>query len=153
MRLLAHVAVVVALTIEMARLWNPKVQQRLNGWLPVFRAREQRSLSGAFWLSAGYALASWLPAPWGPAGVAVGALADPAGAFVGRGLGFHGGKSWPGTAAVWVVAWVLLGVFGASWVAAAGGALAAAAAERWCGPLDDNLLVAPLSGLVCWLLA
>lgn len=153
LRLLAHAAVVAALTIEIVRLRSPEFQRRLSTWLPVFRAGEQRSLSGAFWLSAGYALASWLPSPWGGAGVAVGALADPAGALVGRGLGFRGGKSWPGTVAVWVVAWVLLGVFGASWLAATGGALAAAAAERWCGPVDDNLLVAPSSALVCWLLA
>ncbi|GIW52940.1 MAG: hypothetical protein KatS3mg081_2295 [Gemmatimonadales bacterium] len=153
LRALLHGVVLLGLALELWRLENPGFNQRLVRAFPVFREREAGSLSGAFWLAAGYAAASWFPYPWGAAGILVGALADPAGALVGRGLGFRGRKSWAGTTAVCAVAGIVLWAFGLPLRVVAGGALLAAAVERWSGPLNDNLLIAPCSAAICWLWA
>ncbi len=151
LRALLHVIVALALTLELWRLESPRFNRWLYHTLPVFRDREAKAMSGAFWLAVGYALASWFPYPWSAAGILVGALADPTGAIVGRSLGFRGKKSWPGTTAVYVVAAIVLWGFGLPARVVLAGALVAAAAERWSGPLNDNLLVAPGSAAICWL--
>jgi dolichol kinase len=153
LRVLLHGLVMLALALELGRFRSAK----FNGWLlrtfPVFRHSEAGSFSGAFWLAVGYAMASWFPHPGSAAGILVGALADPAGALVGRSLGFRGRKSWQGTTAVGAVAGMVLGIFGLTWQAVLGGAVVAAAVERWSGPVNDNLLIAPCSAAICWLWA
>ncbi len=151
LRALLHAGVLLALTLELWRLARPEFNQWLRRNFPVFRHREAGSFSGAFWLAVGYAVASWFPYPWGAAGILVGALADPSGALVGRSLGFRGKKSWPGTTAVFAVAAVVLWAFGLPLRVVLGGALVAATVERWSGPLNDNLLIAPCSAALCWL--
>lgn len=153
LRIFLHATVALALVLELWRLRSPRFNRWLVRTFPLFRDKEAGSLSGAFWLAAGYAAASWFPYPWGAAGILVGALADPSGALVGRSLGFNGRKSWPGTAAVGFVAGVTLWALGLPLRAVLGGAVVAASAERWSGPLNDNLLVAPLSAAICWLWA
>lgn len=153
LRALLHGIVVLALTLELWRLKSPGFNRWLRRTFPVFRETEASSMSGAFWLAAGYAIASWFPYPPGAAGILVGALADPMGALVGRSLGFRSKKSWPGTAAVCAVAAIALWSLGLPLRAVLGGAVVAAATERWSGPLNDNLLIAPCSAALCWLWA
>ena len=144
---------VVTLIVETARLASPVVADGLRRLVPVFRAPEGRRPSGAAWLFVAYALVAWLPPPAPAAAVLAGALADPAAALVGSRWGGGAAKSWPGTVAALVVASGALLVWGLpASTALAAGALGAAL-ERWPGPFDDNLLIAPGVGLIVWLLA
>jgi dolichol kinase len=104
-------------------------------------------ISGAAWLALGYAIAAWLPPPGPVAGILAGALADPAAAWVGGRWGGGRRKSVPGSATVAAV--TVLGSLAAGLTLPAAGATAilAAALERWSGPLDDNLVLAP--GVAC----
>lgn len=142
-----------AVAFEVLRLTRREVHAHAARWLPVFRPDEATRPSGAAWLFVGYALVAWMPAPAPVAAVLAAALADPAAALVGGRFGRGLPKSWPGTIAALAVA------AGGSWLAgippvAAGAAgLTAAALERWSGPVNDNLLIAPGVGLVVWWLA
>jgi len=98
-------------------------------------------------------MTAWMPAPAPAAAVLAGALADPAAALVGGRFGRGQPKSWPGTVAALVVATVALWLIGIAPAVAGAAGLAAAALERWSGPVDDNLLIAPGVGLVVWWLA
>ncbi len=142
---------VAAVLFEGARLYWPVVAAWARRTVPVFRPSEEGRPSGAGWLFLGYALAAWLPPPAPAAAVLAGALADPAAAVVGGRLGAAGvRKSWPGTAAAFLVAAAAVWVWGfAPQVGLVAGAVAAGL-ERWPGPFDDNLLVAPGVGLVVW---
>ncbi len=142
----------VSLVVEAARLGSPAVATGLRRLAPVFRPSETRRPSGAAWLFVAYALVAWLPPPAPAAGVLAGALADPAAALVGTRWGGGAAKSWPGTIAALAVASLALLAWGVPLpVALAGGGLGAAL-ERWSGPFDDNLLIAPGVGLIVWLL-
>jgi hypothetical protein len=46
---------------------------------------------------------------------------------------------------------MVLIVLGLPWLGVVGGALAAMLLERWPGPLNDNLVVAPGVALIVWL--
>lgn len=140
-----------AVLFEAARLYWPAVAAWAQRTVPVFRPGEEWKLSGAGWLFLGYALAAWLPPPAPAAGVLAAALADPAAAVVGRRFGAAGArKSWPGTAAAFAVAAAAVWAWGcAPHVGLVAGAVAAGL-ERWPGPFDDNLLLAPSVGLVVW---
>lgn len=129
--------------LETARLGVPRFGAWLARALPVYRAPEARRPSGAAWLWLGYAAAVWLPAPAAAAGILAAALADPAAAAVGERWGRGPGKTWAGTAAALAAAAAALVALGLPPRAAGAGALAAAALERWPGPFDDNLLLAP----------
>jgi dolichol kinase len=141
-----------ALVVETARLSSPAVAGGLCRLVPVFRDAEARRPSGAGWLFVAYALAAWLPPPAPAAGLLVGALADPAAALVGGRWGAGVAKSWPGTAAALIVGTGALLAWGLPAPAALAGGVVGAALERWPGPFDDNLLIAPAVGLVAWLL-
>lgn len=144
------VAAVAAVAFEAVRLTRPAVGAWTARWVPVFRPHEAARPSGAAWLFVGYALAAWMPAPAPAAAVLAGALADPAAALVGGWLGWGQPKSWPGSAAAFVVAAVPVWALGLAPVSAGAAGLAALALERWSGPLNDNLLIAPGVGLVVW---
>ena len=58
----------------------------------------------------------------------------------------------PSSAAAAVVTVLVLLLIGIPIGAAGAGALAAMVLERWPGPLDDNLVVAPGVALIVWLL-
>lgn len=140
-----------AVIFEALRLALPAVQDLVARLVPVFRQREARRPSGAGWLFLGYALCAWLPLPAGMSAVLAGALADPAAAVVGARFGKGLPKSWAGTLAAFAVAMVaLLAVVKLNLPAAVLAALVAALLERWPGPFDDNLLIAPGVGLTVW---
>ena len=143
----------LAVAFETLRLSRTDVRDFAARWVPVFRPQEAGRPSGAVWLFVGYALAAWMPVPAPAAAVVAGALADPAAALVGGRFGRGRPKSWLGTAAALAVAAGGLWLLGLPPLAVAGGGLAAAALERWPGPINDNLLVAPGVGLVVWWLA
>ncbi len=148
--LLGGCAVVVA--TEVARLAPGAFGRWLARRLPVYRSSEARRLSGGAWLAVGYVLIAWMPAPHPAAGLAVAALADPAASVVGSRWGRGDGKSPAGSVAHLGVALVALGVLGLPWPAAVVGALVGTVLERWPGPLNDNLLVAPGVSTTVWLL-
>jgi dolichol kinase len=141
-----------ALVVETVRLSSPAVAGGLRRLVPVFRDAEGQRPSGAAWLFVAYALAAWLPPPASAAAVLAGALADPAAALVGGRWGAGVAKSWPGTAAALAVGTAALLAWGLPVSAALAGGVLGAALERWPGPFDDNLLIAPGVGLVVWLL-
>jgi dolichol kinase len=142
----------VALVVETVRLGRPGVAAGFERLVPVFRATEARRPSGAGWLFVAYALVAWLPPPAPAAGVLAGALADPAAALVGGRWGRGPGKSWPGTIAALVVGSGVLLAWGLPLRAALAGGALGAVLERWSGPSNDNLLIAPGVGLAVWLL-
>lgn len=150
LRLALTAAAVIAVCLEALRLRNPAFRQWLAARVPVFRPVESARVSGAVWLSLGYAAAVWLPVPAASAAVLTAALADPAGALVGEWLGRSHLKSWPGTTAVGATAAAALYLLGLPWAAVLGGAGVAAAAERWSGPLNDNLAIPVAVGVTVW---
>jgi len=139
---LLWVAVFAAL-VEFARLASPRVERWLGAHLPVYRLRETRRASGALWLAFGYAAAGWLPLPAPVAGILAGALADPAASWVGARCGSGARKSWAGSGAAFLVTVATTAAVGAAPATALAAGLVGAALERWSGPIDDNLLVAP----------
>ena len=153
-RVLLIAAGLGAVLFEALRLGLPSIRAFTARLVPVFRSREAARPSGAGWLLVGYALCARMPLPAAMSAVVAGALADPAAAVVGTMFGGGVPKSWPGTAAAFVVALVALPVIVNLSLPVAGlAALVAAALERWSGPLDDNLLIAPGVGLTVWWLA
>ena len=144
---------VTAVVLEILRLRVPAVGRGLAAVVPVYREREQERPSGAMWLSIGYAVAAWMPPHAAVAGILAGGLADPAGAVGGSRLGRGARKSLPGSLAVTVTALLAVRAAGLPWAAAAGAAATAAVVERWAGPLDDNLVIAPAVSLAVLLLA
>lgn len=153
LRLVLTAAAVLAVALEALRLRRPALRDWLAARVPVFRPAELSRMSGAAWLSVGYAAAAWFPVPALPAAVLTTALADPAGALVGRWLGRSRPKSWPGTAAVWATAAAVLYPLGLPWLGVLAGASVAAAVERWSAPLDDNLVIPVAVGAVVWAMA
>jgi len=144
---------VVAVSFDTARIGAPAFKERLEKLLPVFRSAEATRLSGATWLCVGYAVAALFPLPASVAGIAAGAVSDPAASWVGSLGAAVGRKTWWGSAAAWLAAAALLAPFGLGFPGVLGGATVAAILERWPGPCDDNLLVAPGVALTVWLMA
>lgn len=152
--------VVAGAAAEYVRLSHPGFRRRLGELVPVFRPREATRPTGAWWLVAGYTLAALLPPASAAVGIMVGAFADPAASWAGERWGGDARKSWVGTMAAVAVGTVAAALAGAVFsirgvsvpVAIAVG-LAAGALERWSGPLDDNLLLAPGAGLAVLLFA
>lgn len=141
------------LALEVARLRSAAVGRALARLVPVYRDRERRRPSGALWLLVAYAACAWFPHLAALAGILAGGLADPAGAAVGTRFGRGAGKSVPGSAAVVAVAILVTRAVGAPWPTAVAAGVAAGIAERWSGPLDDNLVVAPVAAAVVAALA
>jgi len=139
--------------LDWARRRRPATRRAFRRLAPAFRAEEDTRVSGPVWLWLGYAIAAWGPAAAATGGILAAALADPAAALVGRALGGGARKSWAGTTAAGMVGLTLLLLLGVSVPAALAGALTAAALERWSGPLDDNLLIAPGVTAVLWLVS
>jgi len=153
LRVLATLAVPLAAALEWWRISSPRgdVLQRL---VPVYRPAEAARPSGAFWLSIGYAAALWFPMPGAAAGVLAGAVADPVASAVGsRWGGSVGRKTWVGTAGALGVTFAACLVVGLPWLVALIAALAGAGLERWSGPFDDNLLLAPGVAATVWALS
>jgi dolichol kinase len=144
---------VLAVLVEFARLASPRAEQWLATHLPVYRAQEARRASGALWLAFGYVIAGWLPMPAPVAGILAGAVADPAASWVGARWGKGARKSWAGSSAAFLVTVAAAMAVGAAPVAGVVAGLVGAALERWSGPFDDNLLVAPGVAVTVALLA
>lgn len=142
----------VAVAVEVVRLRSPRFREMLAHRVPVFRAREAGRPSGAMWLAVGYALAALTPLPGPTAGILVGAVADPAAAWVGSRSGPTGQKTGLGSATHFVVATALLLGLGCGWLTSVAAAVVATVLERWPLGLDDNLLVAPATALTVVLL-
>jgi dolichol kinase len=144
---------VLAVTLDVWRIRSKTVGKLIESLVPVFKPSEVRRLSGATWLSVGYALAAWFPAVAAVGGIAVAALADPAAWWVGSwGRSSHE-KTVSGSAAALAVAVAVLWMLGVAWPTVLCGAVASTVLERWPGPLDDNLLIAPGLACVIWLTA
>jgi dolichol kinase len=139
---LLWVAVLAAL-VEFARLASPRAERWVVTHLPVYRPQEARRASGALWLAFGYMIAGWLTMPAPVAGILAGALADPAASWIGARWGGGARKSWAGSGAAFLVAVAATLVVGAARGTGLAAGLVAAALERWSGPIDDNLLLAP----------
>lgn len=133
----------LVLLVDAARLLHPGLHQTLARVFPVFRPHESRRPSGAAWLWLGYALAVLTPPSPGRAGILVGALADPVAAIVGERFGLPSRKSWQGSLAGLAVAAAALAALRLPLTAVISGAIVATLLERWPGPFDDNLVVAP----------
>ena len=142
----------LAVMLDSLRVTRPAFGAFIVDLVPVFRASESTKLSGATWLCIGYALASWFPHPAVTAGILAGAFADPAASWAGSTVANPSTKkTWVGSGAAAVVAAVVLLTTGIPLVAVVGGAAAAMVLERWSGPLNDNLVVAPGVALLIWL--
>lgn len=146
-------AVPLAVVFEQLRL-----RTGLGPWLarrlPVFRPNELRRSSGAFWLLAGLAAASWFPVPAAHVGVLAGALADPLASIAGTRFGVGTGrKTLAGTTACFVAVGSIAAFYGAGPVAVILVGLLGAALERWSDPADDNLLLAPGVAAAFWVWA
>ena len=154
LRLATTYLAITAVLVEALRLRIPAVGRGLAAHVPVYRDHERERPSGAMWLALGYALAAWVPHPTAAlTGILAGGLADPAAAMVGSRYGRGARKSLVGSAVVGIVALAAGLVTGLPLAAAGGAALAAAVVERWPGPCDDNLLVAPAAALAAFALA
>ena len=143
----------IGLVLETVRIKVQTVQAPLARFSPLFRSGEVNRLSGAWWLCLGYCVAAWVPQPGAAAGILVGALADPAASLVGSARGRPSPKTAHGSGAAFAVAMLALAPMGLPWTAVIGGALVGTALERWSGPIDDNLLIAPGVASAVWLLA
>jgi len=131
----------------------PAFNAFITGLVPVFRATESTKISGATWLSVGYALASWFPHPAMTAGILAGAFADPAASWAGSKLSRSSlKKTWVGSGVALAVAAMVVFSVVTSWNATVAGAVAAMVLERWSRPLNDNLVIAPGTALVVWLI-
>jgi dolichol kinase len=152
-RVVVATGALAALVFEAVRLKSNSVRIRIADLIPVFRQSEDHRISGATWLCVGYALAVLFP-PVAPAGgILVGALADPAASWVGSHRGKPGKKTVAGSLAALVVSLVALWLIGLTWPAVLGGAVAGTLLERWPGPFDDNLVIAPGVAGVVWIAA
>lgn len=143
---------------EVARLRSSGFGDRLAAQVPVFRSDESHRLSGAWYLWLAYAGVSWLPPVPAVAGILVGALADPAASMVGsrwrnRTPREGSGKTWPGTVAAIVVSFLVLGLVPVGVGVRVVASLLAAGGERWCGPVNDNLVVGPVAAVAVLILS
>jgi len=144
---------VIAVILDSIRVNRPALGAFVAKLVPVFRASESNKLSGATWLCIGYGFAAWFPLPAAMAGILAGAFADPAASLAGSMVVRQGEKkTWVGSGAAAVVAAFVLLPTGIPIFAVIAGAVAAMALERWPGPLNDNLTVAPGVALVVWIL-
>jgi glycerol-3-phosphate acyltransferase PlsY len=156
----AALALVVALllAVDLVRLRSPRTNAFFARVLRhLLLPRDLTGLNGTTYFLAGILLAVLLfPRLHAIAAALFLVVGDFAAGVVGRAWGRTrprpGGKSLEGSAACFAacfaVAFPLVG-----WPAATGGALAAALVEYAPLPLDDNLLIPPLSGAVLHLLA
>ena len=62
-----------------------------------------------------------------------------------------GNKTWIGSVAAAIVSAIALALIGIPVTAVVCGAVAASSLERWPGPFNDNLVVAPGVALAVWL--
>jgi dolichol kinase len=148
---------VVAFAVEFARRSDPALRARFVGLFgPLLRPHETSGITGATWLCLSCFLAVvLLPAPAAIAAMWCATIGDPAAAIVGRAVATSsGGKTWQGSLACLVASAV-----GVWWLtplapfAAVAVGTAAALAERPARPLDDNLRVTTVAGLVAFVLA
>ena len=153
LRVTLAVVAVLALALDSTRIKWGAVSRHFRRLVPLFRPAESARLNGATWLCLGYALAAWFP-PLAPVGgILVAALADPAASLVGTWGRDSGHKTLRGSAAALAVSLAALWLVGFSWPPVICGAVVGTILERWSGPLDDNLLIAPGVACVVWLTA
>ena len=145
----------VALAIEFFRRIIPGIQVRFNSVFGILlRPRERSHITGATWLALScLAVVMLLPRHAAIAALWCATAADTAAAVVGRIVGPAGGgqKTFIGSAAFFAIAvagTIYLAAFpplGAVMIA-----LIAMVAERYAGRIDDNVVVAVVSGATAW---
>ena len=145
----------VALTIELFRRIVPRVRVRFNSIFgTLLRPRERSHITGATWLAISCLVAvALLPRHAAIAALWCATAGDTAAAVVGRTIGTGGGgqKTVVGSAAFFAIA-----VVGTIYLAAFPPlravtiALIAMVAERYAGRIDDNVVVAVVSGATAW---
>jgi phytol kinase len=145
----------VAIAVEIARALSPATASRFDAlFRPLLRAHESRRLTGATWLLvAMFAAVLLFPRDVAITATWAAAVGDAAAALVGMRFGrirsTYDGKSLEGSVACFLVtlAGALLlahGVFAISLLAA----VAAAAAERFPWPRDDNIRIIAAVGVI-----
>ena len=165
--LLLLLLLIVNLGLELARLRMPAVNRIvLLLFGPLMRPREVRRLSGTpFYLAGTLTAILVFPEPVAKLALLFLALGDPAASAAGvlsggRGPWLCRGKSLIGTAAAALVCMIVTVAFfvralpspepGVLLLLGLGGGLAAGAAELAPVPVDDNLTIPVLSGLLFW---
>lgn len=131
----------------MYRVRSPSFRDRLARVIPLFRPHEQNRVSGAFWLLTSYALVSWFAPQAAALAILIGGLGDPAASMVGGRWGQGPGKTLLGSAAMLAVS-IACGIrVGLQPPGALLVALVSTGAERWSGPVDDNIVIGPAAAL------
>ena len=131
------------LVLDITRTKNAKFDAWLTRIVPVFRERESDRISGASFLWLGYSLVAFFPLEVATIGILAAGLADPAASLVGSRWGSGMGKGLVGsTACFFVIITVTLG-FSVRLPVGLVAALVGTLLERFPGPFDDNLLLAP----------
>lgn len=144
----------IAIALEGLRWKVPTARAALERWsFGALRPGEKRGPTGATLLAAGYATA-WLlfpPSSAAPA-ILVTAAADPAAAIVGTRFGQRGRKTWAGSAAAFVGAFLVLLAQRVAAARSLAGALVAALTERAGVSGLDNLVMPVLTAaaLTLW---
>ena len=143
LRAVLLVGTALAVVLEMVRLRSFRLRNWMVRVAPVFRPEEAGRPSGAMWLAVGYGIAALFPPPAPAMGILIGAIADPVASWAGSAGTATQGKTLRGSAGHFVIALGLLVPAGLPWGRAAVAAAVGTVLERWSGPLNDNVVVAP----------
>lgn len=155
-RTILVLALALAASVETLRRRSPGVRRLFDRAVgDMLRQSETHGVTGATTLAAGFALAALLlPPTFAATGILVGGLGDAAAALVGRRWGrrrLPWDKSLEGSLACAAVAFLLACAMpGIGPAAAAATAAFTAMLELAPVPFDDNLWLAPATGLVAW---
>ena len=147
------IAAAGALVLDLIRLRVPSVNRRFFRVLkPLASPREARGIASSSWFLVGVALTLLLfPGRVALAAILVLALADPAASYLGRRWGrirFGSGTAEGSLTFLGVAACILVPLGG--WGPGAVTALLVSAIERAPWPLDDNLTIPLVTGLLLW---
>jgi dolichol kinase len=144
----------VFLGLDVAKWRSQHVRDWILGRLGAIASpRDLKNLNSSSWYMLGCTLTIALfDAPAAVTGILILAVADNAASIIGQLWGRHriGDKSIEGTAAFFLVGWLVGLPFGSA-VAALGAALFSGLAELFIPRIDDNFIIPPLAATGFWL--